>query len=714
MSWRMGLGARLAAAFVTVGLVSACGAGALVDRTVRAEAAAKVEERLRYEVTMTGQMMASALFVPLDHGDTSLQGPVRDLAAAVQTHLSILTFDGFDVADSEAAPGAPPSSEGSAPEVIAALRDGKGSAVRGEGAMRRVWVAEAISRDGHVLGIARASLPTRVIDDQVRAVRMRILQAILGALAIAALFALVLSIGIARPVRRLAAAARRIGGGDLATRVDVPQGDEIGDLGKALNDMASNLKAMIDKLAQRNADMRRVLDTIDQGLVIASADGGIEAERSALIDVWFAAPAPRTRVWDLFTGASPAVRASFQAAWEQMGDGLLAIELLIDQLPHRITDGERVFTLSYTPILEGPSGIHDQRMLVGVFDISAEVEAERSREERNDLFEMLSHAMRDRQGALDFLEEADALVAACHETASLTEVTRSLHTLKGNCGLLRLDGIAALCHGLESNVEGGGALSAADRDRLTARWRAFRATAGAFLGAREGVLVEERDLAALVQAIRDGTSPAGLAELVNTWRLVPAEAPLRALGERAKLLADRLGKGPIRVCIEHRGVRIDRRRSGLLFGALAHVVRNAIDHGIESVDRRLAAGKPEQATISLCAAHEGTNFVIEVTDDGAGICWSALAGKLVARGLPAETREDLHRGLFTDGTSTARAVTDVSGRGVGMGALRATVESLGGQVHITSTEGKGTVVSCRVPHRGPDATADRPLLSSAI
>ncbi len=701
MAWRMGLGGRLVLAFLTVGFVSVAGAGALVDRTVRTEAAAKVEERLRYEVTMAGQMTASALFAPLDHGDTSLQGPIRELAAAVQTHLSVLTPDGFDVADSEVPPGEEAKSEATAPEVIAALRDGKGSAVRGEGAMRRVWVAETVQREGKVLGIARASLPMSVVDDQVRAVRMRVLQAIVGALAIGAIIALILSIGIARPVRRLAAAARRIGAGELETRVDVPAGDEIGDLGKALNDMAGNLKAMMDKVDRRNADMRRVLDTVDQGLIVCSPDGGIEAERSALIDVWFKSPVAKTRLWDLFTAASAVARVSFQGGWEQVTDGILPLELSIDQLPRRIADGDRVFALSYTPIVEESAATAGQRMLVGVFDITSQVEAERKEEERNDLLEIMSHAARDRAGAIDFLREADTHVAVCRDESDLTEVKRSLHTLKGNCAIQKVNGIADLCHEIESSVSDTGTMSPIHRELLATRWQAIRTTVEAFLGAREGIVVEEDELETLVQAILAGDPRAALAGLVAAWKLVPVEAPLGTLGERAQALADRLGKGPLKIAMEHNDVRVDRTRTAPIFSALVHVVRNAIDHGIESAEDRFAAEKPDYATLTLRAVTDGKDLVIEVGDDGGGIRWTALAAKLRARGLPAETQADLVDGLFADGMSTAEEITEISGRGVGMGALRATVEKLGGHVDISSIEGKGTIVSCRIPHRDP-------------
>ncbi|MFM2418592.1 MAG: hypothetical protein RL385_3315, partial [Pseudomonadota bacterium] len=225
---RFRLRTRLGAAFMAVGIGSVVASGLLIDRTVRAAAFEQVQERLAYEVTMTGQMMASALFAPLAPDDTSLDAPVGDLAKAVSTHLSVLTPEGIVVADSE---GKTAPSREHVPEVREALAKGKGNAVRSHGGVLRLWVAETVRRDGDVLGIARASVPMAVVEAQAERVRARVALAGVLALVFSALSALLLAAGISRPVQRLAAASRRIGEGDLSVAVSEPQGDEIGELG---------------------------------------------------------------------------------------------------------------------------------------------------------------------------------------------------------------------------------------------------------------------------------------------------------------------------------------------------------------------------------------------------------------------------------------------------------------------------------------------------
>ena len=136
---------------------------------------------------------------------------------------------------------------------------------------------------------------------------------------------------------------------------------------------------------------------------------------------------------------------------------------------------------------------------------------------------------------------------------------------------------------------------------------------------------------------------------------------------------------------------------------LTHLVRNAVDHGIEPPDVRVAAGKPAKGVLSLRAYHTGGQVVVEVGDDGKGIDPQVVAAKAVERGLrtPAQVAAastgDLLRLLFLPGFSTAAAVTSVSGRGVGMDVVRTKVEAVGGTVDVESTPGTGTVWRLRVP-----------------
>ena len=134
---------------------------------------------------------------------------------------------------------------------------------------------------------------------------------------------------------------------------------------------------------------------------------------------------------------------------------------------------------------------------------------------------------------------------------------------------------------------------------------------------------------------------------------------------------------------------------------LVHLVRNSLDHGLETPEIRKAAGKPETGTLELSARHEGGNIVIEVIDDGAGINKDVIRSKAIEKGLINETEElsdeRIYNLIFEPGFSTATTVSDVSGRGVGMDVVRRNIRDLGGNVSLNSQPGLGSKVTIRLP-----------------
>jgi two-component system chemotaxis sensor kinase CheA len=133
---------------------------------------------------------------------------------------------------------------------------------------------------------------------------------------------------------------------------------------------------------------------------------------------------------------------------------------------------------------------------------------------------------------------------------------------------------------------------------------------------------------------------------------------------------------------------------------LTHLVRNAFDHGIESPAERVRVGKPEEGLLLLSAAHQGSSIVISVTDDGVGLDRDKIIAKARELGMPADesmSDAEVYQIIFAPGFSTARQVTDVSGRGVGMDVVRRNVTALGGRIEIESTLGQGTSIRVRLP-----------------
>jgi two-component system, chemotaxis family, sensor kinase CheA len=191
-----------------------------------------------------------------------------------------------------------------------------------------------------------------------------------------------------------------------------------------------------------------------------------------------------------------------------------------------------------------------------------------------------------------------------------------------------------------------------------------------------------------------------LQEQVMKARMVPVGPFFRQHARTVRDLARAHGKS-VRLVIEGDDVEVDTRVVERLRDPLTHMIRNTIDHGIESPELRAALGKAPEGCLTLRAAHEGGLIVIEVRDDGAGFNRRRIAERARAMGLAAEPEllpdAELLGLVFAPGFSTADTVTDLSGRGVGMDVVRRNIEALRGTIGIASVDGEGATITVRLP-----------------
>ncbi len=191
-----------------------------------------------------------------------------------------------------------------------------------------------------------------------------------------------------------------------------------------------------------------------------------------------------------------------------------------------------------------------------------------------------------------------------------------------------------------------------------------------------------------------------LQELIMRSRMVPVEATFRSYIRVVRDLAHQSGK-LARIAIDAQGVEVDTRIAEHIRDPLTHMIRNAIDHGIEPPDERAALGKDPSGTVSLTARHEAGSIVVRVADDGAGLDRPKIAARAAALGLapdPAAMPDhELFRFIFEPGFSTADEVSSISGRGIGMDVVRRNVEDVRGSVRVDSAPGQGTSITIRLP-----------------
>jgi len=191
-----------------------------------------------------------------------------------------------------------------------------------------------------------------------------------------------------------------------------------------------------------------------------------------------------------------------------------------------------------------------------------------------------------------------------------------------------------------------------------------------------------------------------LQECVMAIRMQPVKSVFARMPRLVRDLSGKLGKKiNLRMSGEH--TEVDKTIIEELADPLTHMIRNSIDHGLETPDERLAAGKPEEGTIDLSAAHVGGNIVISISDDGAGINRERVLAIAIDKGIVQPdahlTDQEIDELIFAPGFSTAEEVTDISGRGVGMDVVRRNIVSLGGRIQIQSQPGHGTRLNMLIP-----------------
>lgn len=191
-----------------------------------------------------------------------------------------------------------------------------------------------------------------------------------------------------------------------------------------------------------------------------------------------------------------------------------------------------------------------------------------------------------------------------------------------------------------------------------------------------------------------------LQESVMRIRMLPINFAFSRFPRMIRDLSAKMNK-KVNLILSGEQTELDKTVMEKIGDPLVHLVRNAIDHGIETAEERLAAGKPEEGTIKLDAFHKGGNIVIEISDDGAGIDSSRILAKAREKGIVGEKEElpenKIFELIFEAGFSTADQVSDISGRGVGMDVVRRNIKSLGGRIEINSTLGEGSVFRVHLP-----------------
>ena len=448
------------------------------------------------------------------------------------------------------------------------------------------------------------------------------------------------------------------------------------------------------ELRRRGQEMRRLLDSVQQGFFSVNRDGLISEERSraanSLLELeTVLQPQASLRFSEVLRSYDAAAADWFELGFEDVLSGVMPVELTIDQLPKTCVVHSRSLMIDYSPVMEGDciSGL-----AITVSDITAEVEREKLAQENRELLAIFEKVINDSVRVKTYLYETQSIINALQsEKLDLTTLRRLVHTLKGNSGAFGLEHLAKTCHDLEDAIDEYGSVGDSPAwSKLFASWEIASNSIRRFLRSENSdVSISPSEYDSLLVAVQNQDSHQQLLSRIQSWKNDRVEDRLRGLAEQSQALAEKLGK-ELRVQIEDCGLQTCKQRWAEFWSGLVHVVRNAVDHGIESPAEREELNKPAEGSLTLKSFVDGDQFCLSISDDGRGLDLGRIRESAERKGLNMDSQQDIAYAIFDDGVSTADVITEFSGRGIGMAAVKQFTESLGGIITVQSQRWKGT------------------------
>lgn len=486
-------------------------------------------------------------------------------------------------------------------------------------------------------------------------------------------------------------------------------------------------------LAEKNRDIQILLINMRQGLLAIEADGRIYHEYSAYLESIFETSdvAGRDAVDFLFSGASLGgdKRKQFEAGLGSIvGQDYLNFELnadlLIGEYMTVINGREKILSLDWSPILDSEGGV--EKLMVIVRDISElkvlETEAEVKRRDLAMVSQLLDVGevkfFNYYESVLKYIKSSAELVAnaSVFDKGILGSLFRNMHTIKGNSRAFGFVYVSDVAHEAEMFFEKVAQIPIEPaRNQMQADLARVLATVAEYYRIYTEVLQRQKiggdhglgywmpkplmdrlrqyiepiktckpDSYQLIQAVINRVSSAPLSDVIST------------VIESVPAMAVSLGKKVPQVQIDDKGIGILEYTHAVLRDVFTHVIRNSVDHGLEAAQVRIAKGKNPVGTIQISAESDGESLYISIADDGNGLNLNGLYRKGLKLGVIAKTdqltRLDVARLVFTPGLSTKEIADQISGRGVGMDAIKQFLSELECEVDVSIIDGAAPFV----------------------
>ena len=565
--------------------------------------------------------------------------------------------------------------------------------------------APVVAANHVIVGMVQTSFS---LDKEKAGIAVMERRVLFGAAAVAVLIAaLLLTVTrylITKRLTRLALAVRSFeeGHASLGAEIlgDAAATDEVGELARAFETMTESIATRERRISQRNRDLRRVLDHAAEGFLTVDRDGMITGERSLVLDSWFGQARENESFFDFVGRIAPEVAPWLRLGWAALRDDFMPYEVVLDQLGRRFQTKGRSLELEFRPILEHEVLV---QVLVVVRDVTESVERERAEMAQREATAIFRRMLADRAGFEELMSEAGSLVRQITggDAADLARVTRAIHTLKGITAVFEIESISRFCHTLEQRMlEDRTGPSIAERVHVSLLWGAIIALHRQLGGhSRDRIEVPREDYARLLAELDRGAEHSSIAAFVRSWRFERASTRVSRIVSQLSSIARRLGKGDVelRADVHPPDLRLPAERWAGVWSAFSHLLRNALDHGIEPLGERRSAGKIGAGHVAVSVHADDQEVSVSIADDGRGIAWEKIREAAIQRGLPAATQADLEEALYADTVTSRDVVTETSGRGVGLGAVREAIQGHGGSIAVTSATGLGTTFCLRLP-----------------
>lgn len=594
---------------------------------------------------------------------------------------------------------------------------------------------------------------------ELHAMGMQLLYALFGSVAIVlVVFPLFFKQNLVQPLERLLVGVRKVDEGDLAATVVNTVPDEFGALSASFNKMTQTLRKNRDELEQysrhleamvqeRTAELRAanqsittMVNSLGQGFLLVDPSGVCLPTYSKACEQLLEA-VPAGKSWADVLKLPPDQRDGFEkwlsVVFEELLDFEDAAALAIGGTVFKHSDDSRHITLEYKPV-RSEEGRMAQFVVIAT-DKTAERDAKLEAQREQEHAKLILMLMKNKVGFVEFIRDAKKLMASMKGYSESTDqaefdyplVLRQLHTVKGSAAMFSVIPLKKKAHDYESEFiemrKPGTAPLSVLREKLGICATDLEATLSAMIEEHKDFLVDllEKDdemleipRSALTAFYRDLASIPGAGSLkerfASTFISQPIQKYFSHFDSIVDVTAEGLQKKVSPIVFKNGDLRIDGDQYGTLFSSLVHAFRNAVDHGIEPPEDRKSVSKPEAGRIEVefqRAELEGKPVLkIEIRDDGAGIDPAKIRKKLTKEGRAAEaereTDHEVIQHVFDSGLSTKEAVTEHSGRGVGMDAIKFAAEELGGKVHVNSKVGSGSTLVVYVPELSSDLSAN--------